>query len=503
VALGAGFVNRRAELGAREDWSKRGYRLWSWPRYIAHTKGWTMLWRAARDGLEPATVSQWFDEFALSLLTSDRALRDPNSVRRPWGVDQNVKTAWSKRRLADFRGAPEQPLGRLALPPHLAAPRPLSLNVLPLQLGAGTGPLVVRRRVACADEGYWLLPPGEQFPSAPGLQRARGCLVVPPERVGAAGVHSLALVHNTRTAGQASDLLAYRLDPPRDVSFSPAQADAPARLTWSPPDLGRELKPSDLLTGYRLWVRKPGGQTVMLPGVVKGTAGTFEPAVLAGVEAVGVSSEDAVVKAEKDPLRSPVAWVSVAAGKPGGVLYWDALIMGRWKQHVVDFDGKEYDYNIGDPQPTDQASRPNDVVVLQVDGLRFRGQRSWERRQGTRIHMDTYSVDGRFNEARTAIADVTLSILHTYNTGGNSQRHSFSFTATNVPLAAKGKFGGPGTWYHTTEPKLTKVTLSATNRGADVQGRIRWTTESEFRPTGGRMLTLHFADKPWPVSEER
>ena len=377
VSLRTGFATTGTQ-GSDADWSKRGYKLWPWGKFLLN-RGYRTAMDFGRAKMSPADISRLFDEFSLALLSIDRQLPDraPVStpadsfnrggyvIQFPEGMDgaqfsrsTSTSTGWNSLNLDRMRspltvGIGDASLNRVPVDPEVVAPRPLSFvlfqatvapskAVTTLAAAKTPPPLVVRREIpAAAGEKLFALHPTAKDPQTArrrlsDLAVGQGAVAVPATwfdwSAPATRSVDLATVRSANSASGRNPLWTYFLLPPSDVKAEKSEnqqrgvnplgtisiAEPQIIFTWKHPELGPGLTVPRVLKGYRVFTQKGPSPPSMVKDVLLPTdeQTALVPAGKVGpYDRIGLASEDAVMKdAAGEPLLSPVQWFAPGNG---------------------------------------------------------------------------------------------------------------------------------------------------------------------------------------------
>jgi hypothetical protein len=258
-----------------------------------------------------------FADFVRSLLITEYALPDP---------DNGVPTGWNDLDVARWSAA-RGVRGGLKLGDNGAVASPamsysLRIANVPLRAGETATPLIVRRQKPDATELFIVLKPATG--TTIGTSRAKNAVSQGPGGVALpaswmtqpTSLVPVGMANITTGAGNASPLYVYRLQPPKEITSTPAGGGV--TLRWKKPDLGEKLRAEDALHGYRVFYENKDGKTVMVPDFLikpETEAVTILASAMPGFTTVGLASEDQFVRdANGKPLLSPIAWPETQSG---------------------------------------------------------------------------------------------------------------------------------------------------------------------------------------------
>jgi hypothetical protein len=318
---------------------RRGYVLWSFPKFVYHQHGVEDLRSLASGTMQPALMEQMFRGYVRALTNREDS---PDKEVDAEDGRGKVSTGWPAllTELALSVNRNTVAAGKIDLPMSPA----LSVTPAMVKIAASTppSPIVVRRRVPNAEEELMVLKPsastGQAVTSA---ERARDQVTVErgvaalPATMDAGDMLIPVLVSSVKKAeGASNPLYVYRLSPP--ATFESTSASDGFHLKWSLPTLNG-VPPGDALWGYHIYGRLQGGEVKLVqelrfrpeqsPGQLSGQGGSrtaivISPATtevvlptIAGAmfESLGIACVELVAKEGSVPLTSPIQWAGAPA----------------------------------------------------------------------------------------------------------------------------------------------------------------------------------------------
>lgn len=342
--------------GPGEDFNppdRRGYVLWSFPKYLYHQHSAEDLRSLAAGSIPADLLAQQFRTFVRSLTNREDGL--DKEVDSDDGRGK-ISTGWPVPITELALSARQNNLspGKIDVPPTPA----LGVRTLTVHLGAATpaGPLVVRRRLPLAGEEISVLrPKGASSSAVTSDERPRDeviteyGVVATPKEWDTGDLMLPVLISSAKgTEGTSNPLYVYRLSPP--ANFESTAASDGYHLKWSLPTLNG-VPPGDALWGYWIYGRMPGGEVKLVqelrfrpeqsPGQLSGQGGSRNAAVIspsttdfllptiAGgmFESLGIACVELIAKEGNLPTLSEIQW----AGAPAD----DLLKQLQQTQHVT------------------------------------------------------------------------------------------------------------------------------------------------------------------------
>lgn len=316
---------------------RRGYLLWSFPKYVYHQHGSEDFKALATGTMRADLLEQLFRSYVRSLTNREEGLDKEVDSEDGRG---KIATGWPVpiTELAQSTSQNNLPAGKVDVP---ATPA-LAVRTLTVKLPAGSpSPIVVRRRIPIPGEEILVLRPKGSASAAVGSDdRSRdevltdyGVVATPREWDTGELMLPVLLSSIKATEGTANPLYVYRLTPPPNLE-SVGASDG-FHLKWSLPALNG-VPPGDALWGYWIYGRLPGGEVRLVqelrfrsdqsPGGLSGQGGSRNavaipvaateyvlPNAVGGLfEAFGMASVELVAKDGDVPLVSDIQW----AGAP-------------------------------------------------------------------------------------------------------------------------------------------------------------------------------------------
>ena len=350
----------------------RGYRLWPFGRYVIRQAGHDGVRKLVTGKYPEADVQALYKQFALSLLTSDRALAQvlPQlpPVLEPTGMGPPtpVESGWAHLNVAEMLMSPTisdpetMPIyskritdaGRHSFP-WLGSPRPMSVGAFAFKIdglppsadpqAADAPALIVRRESMDTRELVWVMPAMENVKAidragSANLVQGAGVAVLTRKRIEqkdgkplyiVAGLVNPWMTPVGQEAGMnGSSVCIYRLAPPKDPAVKADGDSTKMRLTWTRPDLGGGAFwpwPRNVFCGYRVFGKDKAGSVVTITDLsfdpkATGNAIPIDPdatevtlaaAKVGEFDPIGVASVEATVKdASGQLLVSEIAWLT-------------------------------------------------------------------------------------------------------------------------------------------------------------------------------------------------
>lgn len=318
---------------------RRGYVLWSFPKYLYHQHGAEDLRSLAAGAVPADLLAQQFRAYVRSFTNREDSL--DKEVDSDDGRGK-VATGWPVpiTELAQSANMNNLKPGKVDVPPTPA----LGVRTMTVRVPSGTptGPLVVRRRVPLLDEEISVLKPkGAAVLAVSSDDRTRGeviteySVVATPKDWDTGEVMLPILLSSAKGAESGTNpLYVYRLVPP--PTFESVSASDGYHLKWALPTLNG-VPPGDALWGYGIYGRLPGGEVRLVqelrfrpdqtPGALSGKGGSrnavtipvttteYVLPTIAGnmFEAFGIASLELAAKNESAPVVSEIQWAGAPA----------------------------------------------------------------------------------------------------------------------------------------------------------------------------------------------
>ncbi len=322
---------------------RRGYLLWSFPKFIFHRHGVADLRALAEGTMADALFVSMFRAYTRALTNRDDGLgktEDDPDGRGP------LTTGWPVplTQMAQSVSKAGVPAGSLEVKTSAPAGFQVLTVRVPARVNGGPAPVVIRRRVPFAGEELFVLKPsgaGGQAASVSSEDRGRddviigtGVVTTPPEWDLGEMILPVAVSNVVRGEEQANPLLVYRLVPPPQLE-APVAADG-LHVKWQSPNFSG-LSPADVLWGYYVYGKTASGDVRLIAELRANpdqspnrlserggsrTAVTISPTStdvsLPGIlgtafQSFGIASVDLVAMNGSQPLVSEITWTNAPA----------------------------------------------------------------------------------------------------------------------------------------------------------------------------------------------
>lgn len=432
IVLGNGLL----EPGPGENYptvDRRGYRLWPFGKWVAHTHGMSEVLRVAQGALDRKGLEAHFAGFARSLLSADRLLKAMEPLKLPGGQSGPTRTGFDLIDL-DKLASPAKGPGAVA---GLDRSRPLSVRVIKLELAPRTpdqptAPLIVRRVAPDAAEDLLVLPPGavasdgvlSRVATASELKEGSGGVAVGAAAADAPFVGIVA-IGRAGTSALPSPLVSYRLVPPTAVRMETVNGPDGAprlKISWAAPIPGAGLAASDVYAGYKVVGKQKDGSLVELARLLFDAPGAPAPPgpavqtiprdclgpVIAGrlpadVVQVGLVSLDGAL-----PIGQPDARMESAPGfavieQPPDVKVAsvDLKLPFRWRSTTVTAR-----------RTTTREDEQTEAVSLESDAIQWSGRTGTiSKKSGSVTHTISFTVASDGGGAELDVKIVGSSVL--------------------------------------------------------------------------------------------
>lgn len=318
---------------------RRGYVLWSFPKFVFHQHGAEDLKAIAAGTMQATLMEQMFREYVRGLTNREDGLDKEEESDDGRG---SVATGWpaSLTELAISVKRNQVAPGKIDVPMSSA----LSVAPVLVKMPAGTNPapIIVRRRIPNSEEELMVLKPaasaGQAVTSADRprdeVMVERGVVALPATMDSGEMLVPILLSSVKKAEGTANPLYAYRLSSP--ASFEATAASDGFHLKWTLPNLNG-VPPGDALWGYFIYGRLAGGEVKLIqelrfppeqsPGGLSGKGGSrsavsipvttteFVLPTVAGspFEALGIACAELVAAEGSVPVVSPIQWAGAPA----------------------------------------------------------------------------------------------------------------------------------------------------------------------------------------------